>query len=416
MTNCDSYNSDCKFLYIGSVRLFNCLIRVHLGSAETSGIEQTSKTQNSEDRQKPNVTNKQTPKQQPSKQRAEPAQDKEQHLYLFQNIQQEIQQFETSNSQQSNSQQYEVQKHSCYNFAQQTTQSQMHAPPQDNFPTGEVYLGINAIPSEIYRIENIRGNQGHIYNSMCAQNEGHNFSRVATEKNGQDSSQDACHNFQVYSNHFETYHIKGQPGQGQFLGHYQGQTVSQGEAQYVSQSYQGKVLYQASIHQGEGQSSNQGHFESSSLGQPQGQNYFHDKSHQNQGEVYQGQGQPGHPGQGQPGHPGQGQQSKSHESQGHQDQGQRQGYFKDYQYEIHNHSEDYSSQNQVNHSGNQNINYSHASGNNNYLYTESMSIGRHASQDSSSTSHSNFPEKTALPSFFQLSSQLSSNTRLSAGY
>ena len=411
MTNCDSYNSDCKFLYIGSVRLFNCLIRVHLGSAETSGIEQTSKTQNSEDRQKQNVTNKQTPKQQPSKQRAEPAQDKEQHLYLFQNIQQEIPQFETSNSQQSNSQQYEVQKHSYYNFAQETTQSQMHAPPQDNFPTGEVYLGINAIPSEIYRIENIRGNQGHIYNSMCAQNEGHNFSRVATEKNGQDSSS------QVYSNHFETYHIKGQPGQGQFLGHYQGQTVSQGEAQYVSQSYQGKVLYQASIHQGEGQSSNQGHFESSSLGQPQGQNYFHDKSHQNQG--HQGevcQGQPGHPGQGQPGHPGQGQQSKGHESQGHQGQGQRQGYFKDYQYEIHNHSQDYSSQNQVNHSGNQNINYSHASGNNNYLYTESMSIGRHASQDSSSTSHSNFPEKTALPSFFQLSSQLSSNTRVSAGY
>ena len=329
---------------------------------------------------------------------------------LFQNIQQEMQHFE--NTQSSHSQAYDVQEHSYYNFTHQEPQPQeehLHnlAPPQDNFSGGDVYLGINAVPSEIYRIENIRGNQIHAYNAMCAQSEANNFdlSRIAGEKNGHNPLQTASNNLDAYScpggtNYVEAY-TKDQHGQGHLSGHYQGQAVSQGQSQNVSQSHRGKVLYQDDTNDSEGQCSSQGQFEI--LGQPQ--SYFHEKDHQ----CHQGQSYSGH-----------GQLTQIHEPQGHQSQPR--SYFKDYQYERHNQSEEYSSQNEVNHSENQsfldqNMNYGHVNNSGNYLYAGGMSVCRHTSQDNSlNSSNSNYQEKTALPSFFQLSSQLAGNTTLSAGY
>ena len=355
-------------------------------------------------------------------------------MLLLQNIEQEMQHCGNFENHQSHSHGYDVSTNPCYSAAQQNLPPQAGqlgnlAPTQDNFTTNEVYLGINAVPSEIYRIENVRGNQAHAHNLMCTSSgeDSVDFSKVATDKNGGETLQTAGNNFATYSysgdaNHFEAYNMKGQHSQGNFSGHYQSLTVNQ--AQYGSQSQQGKVIYQGDPHQD--QSSNQDHFQCSNNGQHQSQIYFHNNG--------QGQNRPGQShlsqsrgeGQTQQSHQGQGSLSQglhgqTHPFQGHMNQ-DHVGYSKDYQYEnqLHLHTPDYSSQNHVNLSQNlfeQNMNYCQTNDNSNYQCTESASLNRQTSQENSlNFTNNNYQEKTTLPSFFQLSSQLSCNARLSAGY
>lgn len=367
----------------------------HLGSTETTNPEQISQTQNSNDTEKHglNEANKQNEKQSHSKQRAPLLQNKDQHRFF----QDEIQQFQSLEDHHSKSQSYDLQKHPNYNFPQGRPQPPLeqlpnsaHPPPQDSFPTGEVYLGINAVPSEIFRIENIRGNQTHLYNLMSTQNEGNGFefSRIAPEKSSQNSLQTGSTGFQASSyidDDRGAYYVRAQSqSQGQFSGHYQGQ------GQHLSQT---QILYSGDVRQDEGQNSTQDHL--GSLGQ--GQSYFH------------GQGHPSH--------------SQGHDVRSYNTQGQSRGYFKDYQYESRTSNHEYSPANQYHHLENQgvleqNINYNHTNNNSNYLFRGSMSIGQPTDSENTSLSHSNgdYQEKTSLPSFFQLSSQLSSNTRLSATY
>ena len=347
----------------------------HLDSTQTSQTAQGSQTRNSTDSEKHEV-NRQNEKQSPSTQRAPLVQDKDQQM-LFQN---EIQQIESLES--------HHQKHPSYNFPPQRPRppsgpihNSVPSPFEDNFHAEEVYLGINAVPSEIVRIENIRGNQTHVYNLMSTQNEGNgfDFSRITAEKTSLQTSSSGFQASSYVGDDRGGYRVRGQ---GQFSG--------QGQPQNLSQN---QVLYVGDVHLDGGHSSNQGHFENVS----QGQSYF-------QGQALQGQG---------------------HDVRGyHEGQGQSRGYYKEYQYEgrISNHAQ-YSTSNQYHHSENQsapqqNMNYNHTTSNSNYLFRESMSIGRPTDHEISSLSDSNgvCQEKTSLPSFFQLSSQLSSSTRLSTTY
>ena len=344
-----------------------------LDSTQTSKTAQSSQTRNSTDSEKHEV-NRQNEKQSYSTQQAPPFQHKDQQM-LFQN---EIQQIESLES--------HHQKHPSYNFHVQRAlppsgpiHNSVPSPSQDNFHTEEVYLGINAVPSEIVRIENIRGNQTHVYNLMSTQNEGNgfDFSRITAEKTSLQSS----------SSGFQASSYVGDDRGGYRV---RGQFSDQGHPQNLSQN---QVLYLGDVHLDGSHSSNQGHFEN--VGQ--GQSYF-------QGQALQGQG---------------------HDVRGyHEGEGQSRGYYKEYQYEgrISNHAQ-YSTSNQYHHSENQsapqqNMNYNHTTSNSNYLFRESMSIGRPTDHEISSLSDSNgvYQEKTSLPSFFQLSSQLSSSTRLSTTY
>ena len=370
----------------------------HVGSKETTNAEQSSQAQNSTDTKKHelNETNihnekQQHSKQQHSKQRASLLQNKDQQT----SFQEEIQPFQSLENPHSTSQSYEAQKNPNYNFPQHRLQpsiEQLHnaacRSPQDGFPTGEVYLGINAVPSEIFRIENIRGNQTHVYNLMSTQNEGNSFdfSRIAAEKNTQNSLQTSTSGFQASSYICDdqgAHYVRGQSrGQGQFPGHYQGQDLSQNQ-----------VSYSGNVHQCEGQNTNQGHFESFG----QGQSYF------------RGQGQPA--------------QNQGHDVRSYHAQGQNQRFFRDYQCENRIPNHEYSQANQYHHSGNHsvfehNISYNQTSNNGSYFFRGNTSIGQPTDHQNSSLSHSNreHQEKTSLPSFFQLSSQLSTNTRLSATY
>ena len=339
-----------------------------------TNVVENSKTQKTGEELKQNAPNN-------LKQRRS-VQSRGKQIHSFQNIN------EFENSRQPDSNIYEVSKQPSYSFAQQsfplhTGQLPSLAPTQANFSNGEVYMGINAVPSEIYRIENVRpDNQAHAYNLMSASSD---------ETISADSLQTAGNNFITYSyagnaNHFDAYNMKGQHSQDQFSSDYQGQTVNQ--RQYEYQSHQGKVLYQGETHQL--QSSNQDHFKS----QHQGEIYLHDG---------QTQGQPG------PGQPAQGQGGQDYVFQGHVNQ-DNVGYLKDYQYENHPHplTSEYSmNQNLLD----QNMNYSHAT--DSYQCAQSLSLNRQtASQDSNvNFTNSNYQEKTTLPSFFQLSSQLSCSAR-----
>ena len=318
---------------------------------------------------------------------------KEQEIFLLQNIQQEFQRVETSKGQEP----------SLYQITQQTPEhrlTQIHTSMSEtNFPTREVYMGINAVQADIYRIENPTASQSHIYNIMYPRNQGNNleFTNMTSQNNSRYSfPRTARNNLQAQSL------ISGNAYKYQ-LDPYQ---VEPGQDQSIEVQLQG-------TYQGQDQSATDGHFQT--------QSYFHDKidgGHQVQGKIDISQGQGRHA-----------QHTQGLEFRSHQSPGQNQGHFKSFQYEgqLHNLDsvQEYSSQKQVNHSVNQsyaypdqNMNFSQAnSSSNNYLYAENMSVERLTNQDMTYTtgnqSNVDFQEMTTLPSFFQLSTQLSRKTRLS---
>ena len=359
-----------------------------LHSTKLGGSQQRFATESPSDKEKENVFNKQN--QLHLRQQA-------QGKHSFENIPHDIQHYENSERKHYNSD-YDVQKHSINNPAQQRSRpltEQLHAPPQDDFITGEAYLGVNVVPSEIYRVENSRGNQAYTYNFLYAQSDGTNFDsfRIGSERD-ETSEVNSSHNsdpiFQScsyttapYRSHVESFYTKGQHSEGQYLGHYQGQ--------YLSQIYQEKDLYQRiNIEQSTCETSNHHHLEGLNEGQTQGQIFF--QGHSNEGHQGHGYKSQGHPGQG---------------------QNQSQGYYQ-YNLQVHNNDQKYISQNDDRGKQNldQNMNYSPTNDGSNYLYLQNMSN----TLTTASQSSNSYQENTILPSFLQLSAQLSSNSRLSTGY
>ena len=286
-----------------------------------------------------------------------PQQPKEQQKLFYQNIPQNFESFDmlqATNSQRQD--QYDIHKRSFYHFARPGVSSQEQGPhppnTEKNIPTGEAYLGMYAVPTEISR----RGTQMQLYNPVEVENNAENFAVAAIGQNpfgnsGQGNSYGSVYQAQVI----------GQPGQGQgqYKGHYEGQSAYQGQLQQQGSQRARHVLYQGYVPPiGEGQSSNHRYLQ----------------------------------------------------AQSHQDQVQYQ-----YESQVQNSSQDNSRP------FDQNMNYGVASSNcGSYMYQENISAVRHTTQSNNFTyttpSINTYQGKTTLPSFYQLSSQLTSNLGLPTGY